>query len=201
MLSMRCRSLSAVVLILALAAGVSTASAAHRPEAARSTNTIVSQGAGRQVLEGAGLTYGTLLPGGIVRLVDYSAKRDAKYTVTAQVPATQSAAAQSVAIKGVRQGNALVFRFTRPARLAGKASLAFSVAGSKFKLVLDGTSVLNGAAITGKVTLEGTGTIAVNGQTPPVDWAADSRVTLLAHPPAPAKTTTQATTTTPTTTS
>jgi hypothetical protein len=197
---MRCRPLSAVVLILALAAGVSTASAAHRPEAVRSTNTIVSQGAGRQVLEGAGLTYGTLLPGGIVRLVDYSAKRDAKYTVTAQVPATQSAAAQSVAIKGVRQGNALVFRLTRP-RLAGKASLAFSVAGSKFKLVLDGTSVLNGAAVTGKVTLEGTGTIAVNGQTPPVDWAADSRVTLLAHPPAPAKTTTQATTTTPTTTS
>jgi hypothetical protein len=121
--------------------------------------------------------------------------------VTAQVPATQTAAAQTVAIKANRQGNVLVFRFTRPVRLAGKASLAFSVAGSKFKLVLEGISVLNGAAVTGKVTLEGTGTIAVNGQTPPADWAADSRVTLLAHPPAPAKTTTQATTTAPTTTS
>jgi hypothetical protein len=202
MLSMRFRPLSVVVLLLALAAGVSTAFAAHRPEAVRATNTIVSQGSGRQVLEGAGLTYGTLLPGGAVRLVDYSAKHDAKYTVTAQVPATQTAAAQSVAIKAIKQGNVLVFKFTRPVRLAGKASLAFSVAGSKFKLVLDGTSVLNGAAVTGKVTLEGTGTIAVNGQTPPTDWAAESRVTLLAHPPAPAKTTTtQATTTTPTTTS
>jgi hypothetical protein len=199
---MRFRPLAVVAMILALAAGVSTAfAAANRPAAVRATNTIVSQGNGRQILEGAGLTYGTLLPGGVVRLVDLSAKHDAKYTVTAQVPATQTAAAQSVAIKPFKLSNdMLVFKFTRPVRLAGKASLAFSVAGSKFRLVLEGTSVLNGAAVTGKVSLEGTGTIAVNGQTPPSDWAVVNRITLLAHAPAPVKPTTTASTATTTTT-
>jgi hypothetical protein len=206
MLFMGFRPLAAVLLIMALVAGVSSAFAAHRPTATRSTNTIVSQGVGRQVLEGAGLTYGTLLPGGAVRLLDLSAKHDAKYTVTAQLPATATAAAQSIAIKPSRAGALLLFRFNKSARLNAKASLAFSVAGSKFRLVLDGTSVLNGAAVIGKVTLDGTGTIAVNGQNPPVDWLTAGHVTLTSHTAVPVKpatttTTTSTTTTTTTTTS
>jgi hypothetical protein len=186
--------------IIALVAGVSTASAAHRPAAVRSTNTIVSQGSGRQVLEGAGLTYGSLQPTGVVRFLDLSPKHDAKITVTAQVPATATSAAQTVQIKAVKQNGMLVYKLVKPVKLAVKASLAFSVAGSKFRLALEGTSVLNGAAVIGKVTLDGTGTIAVNGQTPPVDWVTASRVTLTAHPVTPAKTTTTSTTTTATTT-
>ena len=199
MLFMGFRPLAAVALIVALAAGGSSALAAHGPAGKRSSNTIVSQGSGRQVLEGAGLTYGTLLPGGTVRLVDSSVKHDAKYTVTAQLPATATTAAQSIAIKGYRVGPALVFKFNRSPKLNAKASLAFSVAGSKFRLVLDGTSVLNGAAVIGKVTLEGTGTIAVNGQTPPADWLTAGRITLTSHTAAPAKTTTTTTTTATTT--
>jgi hypothetical protein len=198
MLSMGFRPLTVVALIVALVAGVSSAFAAHGPSATRSTNTIVSQGAGRQVLEGAGLTYGTLLPGGSVRLVDLSPKHDAKYTVTAQLPATATAAAQSIGIKPAKAGSQLTFRFNKSPRL--KASLAFSVAGSKFRLVLDGNSVLNGAAVIGKITLEGTGTIAVNGQNPPADWLTAGRITLTAHTAAPPKPTTTATTTTTTTT-
>jgi hypothetical protein len=202
MLSMGFRPLAAVLMIVALVAGTSSALAAHqRPAIKRSTNTIVSQGQGRQTLEGAGLTYGSLAPGGIVRLVDLSPKHDAKYTVTAQVPAVGSAAAQSIAIKPVKQGGGvLVFRLVKPAKLVPKASLAFSVAGSKFKLVLDGNSVLNGAAVIGKVSLDGVGTIAVNGQNPPTEWTTAIRVTLTAHPVAPAKPTTTTTTTTATTT-
>ena len=194
------RALAAMLAIIALVAGVSTAFAAHRPAAVRSTNTIVSQGSGRQVLEGAGLTYGSLQPTGIVRFLDLSPKHDAKITVTAQVPATATSAAQTVQIKAVRQNGMLVYKLVKPVKLALKASLAFSVAGSKFRLALEGTSVLNGAAVVGKVTLEGTGTIAVNGQTPPVDWVTASRVTLTAHPVIPAKTTTTSTTTTTATT-
>jgi hypothetical protein len=196
------RPLTAVVLIVALVAGASSALAARHPSSTRGTNTITSTGTGRQVLEGAGLTYGTLLPGGVVRLIDLSARHDAKFTVTAQVPATQTTPAQSVAVKYIRLGPMLIFKVKQP-RLNANASLAFSVGGSKFRLALEGTSTLNGAAVIGRVTLDGTGTIAVNGQTPPLEWQASPRITLAAHAslPAPAKTTTTPTTTTPTTTS
>lgn len=198
MLSMGLRPFAAVVLLVALAASASSALAAHRPTVVRSTNTIVSQGFGRQILEGTGLTYGTLLPGGVVRLVDLSPRHDAKYTVTAQVPAAGTTAAKTIGLKAVRSGNQLTFKVNRP-RLHAKASLAFSVAGSKFRLVLDGDSVLNAAAVTGKVTLDGTGTIAVNGQTP-LDWLTQGKVTLNAHTAAAIKppTTTATTTTTAT---
>jgi hypothetical protein len=193
------RPLAAVLVIVALVAGVSSAFAAQHPAAVRSTNTIVSAGSGRQALEGAGLTYGSLQPGGVVRFLDLSFKHDAKITVTAQIPASGGAAAQTVPVRSLRQGPMLVYRILKPKQRA--AVLAFSVAGSKFRLVLDGTSVLNGAAVIGKVTLEGAGTIAVNGQTPPVEWATAQRVTLTAHPVAPARPTTTATTpTTPTAT-
>jgi hypothetical protein len=194
------RALAAALAIIALVAGVSTAAAAHRPAAVRSTNTIVSQGSGRQVLEGAGLTYGSLQPTGVVRFLDLSPKHDAKITVTAQVPATASSPAQTVQIKALKQNGMLVFRLVKPAKLVSKASLAFSVAGSKFRLALEGTSVLNGAAVIGKVTLDGTGTIAINGQNPPVDWITADRVTLTAHPVLPPKTTPTTTATTATTT-
>jgi hypothetical protein len=183
-----------VLALVALVAGVSSAFAAHG--AVRSTNTIVSQGSGRQVLEGAGLTYGSLQPGGVVRVVDLSLKHDAKITVTAQIPASGGAAAQTVPVRSLRLGPMLVYKIVKPNRQNAKAVLAFSVAGSKFRLVLDGTSVLNGAAVIGTVKLEGVGTIAVNGQTPPVDWATALRVTLAAHPAAPVKPATTATTTT-----
>ena len=194
-------------MIVALVAGTSSALAAHqRPAAKRSTNTIVSQGTGRQALEGAGLTYGSLAPGGVIRLIDLSPKHDAKFTVTAQVAAAGSSPAQSIPLKPIKLGGGmLAFKVVRPPRLAAKASLAFSVAGSRFRLVLDGTSALNGAAVIGKVSLDGTGTIAVNGQNPPVEWTTAFRVTLTAKPVAPTKTTTQPTTspapTTSTTTS
>jgi len=198
------RPLTAVVLIVALVAGASSALAARHPDAARNTNTITSTGTGRQVLEGAGLTYGTLLPGGVVRLVDLSPKHDAKFTVTAQVPATQTTPAQSVGVKYFRLGPMLIFKVKQARQ---KATLAFSVGGSRFRLVLEGTSTLNGAAVIGRVQLDGTGTIAVNGQTPPVEWQASPRVILAVHAaaPVPTRTTTTPTTsttpTTPTTTS
>jgi hypothetical protein len=198
------RRLATVLALLALVAGASSAfAAARRPGAVRNTNTIVSQGNGRQVLEGAGLTYGTLAPGGVVRFVDLSPKHDAKYTVTAQVPASGASAAQSIPIKPLKQGGMLVFRFGKTPKQTAKASLAFSVGGSRFRLVLEGTSVLNGAAVIGRVSLNGAGTIAVNGQNPPVDWLTAIRVTLLPHPVAPTRTTTAPipTTTAPTTTS
>jgi hypothetical protein len=194
------RPLAAVLAIVALVAGVSSAFAARGPAAVRSTNTIVSQGSGRQVLEGAGLTYGSLQPGGVVRFLDLSLKHDAKITVTAQIPASGGTAAQTVPVRSLRLGPMLVYRILKPNRQNARAVLAFSAAGSKFRLVLDGTSVLNGAAVIGTVRLDGVGTIAVNGQTPPVEWASVLRVTLTAHPLAPAKPTTTATTTTPATT-
>jgi hypothetical protein len=194
------RPLAAVLAIVALVAGVSSAFAAHGPAGVRSTNTIVSQGSGRQVLEGAGLTYGSLQAGGVVRFVDLSLKHDAKITVTAQIPASGGTAAQTVPVRSLRLGPMLVYRILKPNRQNARAVLAFSAAGSKFRLVLDGTSVLNGAAVIGTVKLDGVGTIAVNGQTPPVEWASVLRVTLTAHPLAPAKPTTTATTTTPATT-
>ncbi len=90
-----------------------------------------------------------------MRFVDLSPKHDGKFTVTAQVPASaQGAAAQSVAIKPVKQGGMWVFKLKGNRQNANR-SLAFSVAGSKFRLVLDGTSVLNGAGVTGRVTLMG----------------------------------------------
>ena len=105
MLFMRNRSLAAVALIVALAAGWTSVAAAYHPAKLRGTNTIVSQGSGRQTLEGGGLTYGSLAPGGIVRFVDLSPKHDGKFTVTAQVPATtQGAAAQSVADQAGQAG-------------------------------------------------------------------------------------------------
>jgi hypothetical protein len=189
-------------MIVALVAGTSSALAAHqRPAVKRSTNTIVSQGTGHQTLEGAGLTYGSLAPGGVIRLIDLSPKHDAKYTVTAQVPAAGSSPAQSIPVKPIKLGGGmLAFKIVKPAKLASRASLAFSVAGSRFRLVLDGTSALNGAAVIGKVALDGVGTIAVNGQNPPVDWATAIRVTLTSKPVAPARTATQPTTATTTTT-
>jgi hypothetical protein len=196
------RPLAAVLMIVALVAGTSSALAAQqRPAIKRSTNTIVSQGTGRQALEGAGLTYGSLAPGGVIRLIDLSPKHDAKYTVTAQVPAAGSSPAQSLPVKPIKLGGGmLAFKIVKPFRLASKASLAFSVAGSRFRLVLEGTSALNGAAVIGRVTLEGAGTIAVNGQNPPVDWVTASRVTLTAKSFGPARTITQPTTSTATTT-
>jgi hypothetical protein len=95
----------------------------------------------------------------------------------------------------------LVFKLVKPAKLVTRASLAFSAAGSRFRLSLDGTSVLNGAAVIGKISLDGTGTIAVNGATPATDWLTAVRVTLTAHVAAPVKPVTTTTTTTPTTTS
>lgn len=200
MVFMRNRSLAAVALIVALAAGWTSVAVAFHPAAVRGTNTIVSQGTGRQVLEGGGLTYGSLAPGGVVRFLDLSPKRDGKFTVTAQVPAsTQGAAAQSVGIKPVRQGGMWVFKVK--GRQNATRSLAFSVAGSKFRLVLDGTSVLNGAGVTGKVTLVGTGTVAINGQTPPLEWTAEGgRLTLPAHPVVSTKPKTTVTTATTSTT-
>lgn len=202
MLSMGLRPLAAVLLIVALVAGTSSALAAPRRAAAKhSTNTIVSQGTGRQVLEGAGLTYGSLAPGGIIRLIDLSPKHDAKFTVTAQVAAAGNSPAQSIPLKPIKLGGGmLAFKVGKP-RLASRASLAFSVAGSRFRLALEGTSALNGAAVIGRVTLDGAGTIAVNGQNPPVDWTTAIRVMLTAKTVAPARTTTQPTTTSATTTS
>jgi hypothetical protein len=194
------RPLASVLVIVALVAGVSSAFAAHTPAAVRSTNTMVSQGSGRQVLDGAGLTYGSLQPGGVVRFADLSLKHDAKITVTAQIPASGGTAAQTIPVRSLRLGPMLVFKILKPNRQNAKAVLAFSAAGSKFRLVLDGTSVLNGAAVIGTVKLDGVGTIAVNGQTPPVDWATAVRVTLTAHPVAAAKTPTTTTTTTAATT-
>ena len=188
------RPAALVLALVALVAGVSSAFAAHG--AVRSTNTIVSQGSGRQVLDGAGLTYGSLQPGGVVRVVDLSLKHDAKITVTAQIPASGGTAAQTVPVRSLRLGPMLVYKIVKPNRQNARAVLAFSVAGSKFRLLLDGTSVLNGAAVIGTVKLDGEGTIAVNGQAPPVDWATAQRVTLTAHPVAAAKPTTTATTTT-----
>jgi hypothetical protein len=189
-------------MIVALVAGTSSALAAHqRPAIKRSTNTIVSQGTGRQTLEGAGLTYGSLAPGGVIRLIDLSPKHDAKYTVTAQVPAAGSSPAQSLPVKPIKLGGGmLAFKIVKPAKLASRASLAFAVAGSRFRLALEGTSALNAAAVIGQVTLDGTGTIAVNGQNPPVDWVTAIRVTLTAKPVAPARTTTPPTTSTATST-
>jgi hypothetical protein len=194
------RPLATVLVLVALVAGASTAFAAHRPAAVRSTNTIVSQGTGHEVLEGAGLTYGSLQPGGVIRFIDLSPRHDAKITVTAQVPASGGVAAQNIGVKSLRQGGMLVYRILRPNRQNARAVLAFSVAGSRFRLALDGTSVLNGAAVIGKVSLEGAGTIAVNGQAPPVEWATAVRVILTAHPVVPAKPVPTTVTTTTTTT-
>jgi hypothetical protein len=198
MLFMRNRSLAAVALIVALAAGWTSVAVAFHPAAVRGTNTIVSQGSGRQILDGGGLTYGSLAPGGVVRFVDLSPKHDGKFTVTAQVPATaQGAAAQSVAIRPVRQAGLWVFKLKLNRQNANR-SLAFSVAGSKFRLVLEGQSVLNGAGVTGRVTLVGTGTVAINGQAPPLEWASAARLTLPTKVVVPPKPTVPKTTTTAT---
>jgi hypothetical protein len=131
-----------------------------------------------------------------VRFLDLSLKHDARITVTAQIPASGGAAAQTIPIRSLRLGPMLVYRILKPNKQNSRAVLAFSVAGSRFRLVLEGTSVLNAAGVIGKVTLEGTGTIAVNGQTPPVEWASALRVTLTAHLLPPTTTTTTTTTTT-----
>jgi hypothetical protein len=200
---MRTRSLCALALVALLALGFATSASARKPAAVRGTNTIVSSGAGQQSLDGGGLTYGTVAPGGIVRVVDLSPKHDGKFTVTSLAPATGGGSAQSVAVKPTKgAGGLLVFRL-KVTRANLNRNLAFSVAGSRFRLVIDGQSVLNGAGVTGKVTLIGQGTISLNGQNPPLEWASSPRMTLPVKAPAPVKTTTTAptkTTTTSTTT-
>jgi hypothetical protein len=198
---MRTRPLCAIALAALLVAGFTVSAAARVPAGVKTTNTIVSSGSGRQTFEGAGLAYGVLAPGGDVRIVDLSSNRDGKFTVTAQVPATAGSPAQSVSVKPVRVLGVLVYRL-KPTRQNLSRNLAFSVAGSKFRLVLDGQSTLNGAGVSGTIKLEGTGTVSVNGQTPPLEWATAGRLTLpvkaaaVARPATTTKTTTTATTTT-----
>lgn len=210
LLSVRTRPLSALLVAAVLVASIVGTAEARRPVvkpvARVSTTTIVSTGSGSQTLEGGGLTYGTLAAGGDVRVVDLSPKHDGKFTVTAQVPATAGAAAQSVGIRPVHIGALLVFRL-RPSKQNAGRNLAFSVAGSKFRLVLEGDSTLNGAGVTGKITLDGTGTVSVNGQTPALEWSASPHITLAPKATVPlvttsraAKTTTTATTSTTSTT-
>jgi hypothetical protein len=201
---MRTRPLCAIALAALLVAGFTVSAAAHTPAAVKGTNTIVSSGAGRQTFEGAGLAYGVLAPGGDVRVVDLSSNHDGKFTVTAQVPATGGAPAQSVSVKPVKLLGMLIYRL-KPTRQNLSRNLAFSVAGSKFRLVLEGQSTLNGAGVSGAIRLEGAGTVSVNGQNPPLEWATAGRLTLPTKAAAAAaktttKTTTAATTTTKTTT-
>jgi hypothetical protein len=202
---MRTRPVCALILAALLLASIAGTASARKPAARTSTTTIVSSGTGKQTLEGGGLTYGTLAPGGDVRVTDLSPRHDGKFTVTAQVPATAGAAAQSIAVKAVRIGPVLYFKL-KPTKANAGRNLAFSVAGSKFRLVLEGDSSLNGAGVTGKITLDGTGTVSVNGQTPPLEWAAAPHITLApkavlpATAAKPAKTTTTTTTTATTTT-
>jgi hypothetical protein len=196
---MRTRPVLVLLVAALLLASIAGTASARKPAAKTSTTTIVSTGSGRQVLEGGGLTYGTLAPGGDVRVIDLSPKHDGKFTVTAQVPATDGAAAQSLAVKPVRLGGGLLYFKLRPLKQNAGRNLAFSVAGSKFRLVLEGDSALNGAGVTGKIALDGTGTISVNGQTPALEWASAPRITLApraalpATAKAPARTTTTAT--------
>jgi hypothetical protein len=196
---MRTRPLCAIALAALLVAGFTVSAAARAPAGVRSTNTIVSSGSGRQTFEGAGLAYGVLAPGGDVRIVDLSGNRDGKFTVTAQVPATASSPAQSVSVKPVKVLGVLVYRL-KPTRQNLSRNLAFSVAGSKFRLVLDGQSTLNGAGVSGTIKLEGTGTVSVNGQTPPLEWATAGKLTLPTKAAAAKATTTTKTATTATTT-
>jgi hypothetical protein len=204
MVFMRTRSLCAIALGVMLVLSLTSVAAARYPAGVRGTNTIVSTGTGRQTLEGAGLLYGVLAPGGDVRVIDLSAGHDGRFTVTAQIPASGGAAAQSAAIKPVRIAGQLIFK---PTKANAKRSLAFSVAGSKFRLVLEGASTLNGAGVSGTVKLEGQGTVSINGQNPPLEWATAGKLTLptkaaLAAAAKAAKTTStgSATTTTKTTT-
>jgi hypothetical protein len=199
---MRTRPLCAIALVALLVAGSSVSASARVPAGVKSTNTIVSSGVGRQTFEGAGLAYGVLAPGGDVRIVDLSSNRDGKFTVTAQVPATAGSPAQSVSVKPVKLLGVFVYRL-KPTRQNLSRNLAFSVAGSKFRLVLEGQSTLNGAGVSGSLKLEGAGTVSVNGQTPPVEWTTAGRLTLptkaaaaAAKPATTTKTTTTATTTT-----
>jgi hypothetical protein len=195
--SMRTRPLRAIGLAVLLVLSITTAAAARKPAAVRGTNTIVSAGSGRQTLEGAGLVYGVLAPGGDVRVIDLSPNHDGKFTVTAQIPATGGAAATSASVKPIRLAGLLVFK---PTRANARRTLAFSVAGSRFRLVLDGQSTLNGAGVTGFVKLEGTGTVSINGQAPPLEWATAGRLTLAKVPAAAAaRATAPKTTATPTT--
>ena len=199
---MRTRPLCAIALVALLVAGFSASALAHVPAAAKSpkgTNTIVSSGSGRQTFEGAGLAYGVLAPGGDVRIIDLSPNHDGKFTVTAQVPATGGAPAQSVSVKPVRLLGVLFYRL-KPTRQNLSRNLAFSVAGSRFRLVLEGQSTLNGAGVSGAIKLEGTGTVSVNGQNPPLEWATAGRLTLPTKAAA-AKAATTTTATKPTTTS
>jgi hypothetical protein len=203
---MRTRPLRAIALAVLLVLSITTVAAAHRPDAVRGTNTIVSTGTGRQTLEGAGLVYGVLAPGGDVRVIDLSPGHDGKFTVTAQIPASGGSAAQSASIKPIKLGGGLLV--FKPTRANAKRSLAFSAAGSRFRLVLEGASTLNGAGVSGSVKLEGAGTVSINGQNPPLEWASAGRLTLAtraasaAAAKAATKTTTAttATTTTKTTT-
>jgi hypothetical protein len=192
-----CVPLAAAMLLVSIVASAD----ARNPAFAKGATTIVSNGFGRQVLEGGGLTYGTIQDGasGSVRVYDLSPKHDGKFTVTAQ-STNGSSAGQTV--KPVRVLGGLLYRL-KPTRANANRSLAFSVAGSHFRLVLDGTSALNGAGVTGKITLEGDGTITINGQDPPLDWASAGRISLApkalaaaAKAAAPAKTTTTSTTST-----
>jgi hypothetical protein len=201
--SMRTRPLRAIALALLLVLSITAVAAAHRPVGVRGTNTIVSTGTGRQTLEGAGLTYGVLAPGGDVRVVDLSPGHDGKFTVTAQIPANGGSAASSASIKPIKLGGGLLV--FKPTKANAKRSLAFSAAGSRFRLVLEGASTLNGAGVTGSVKLEGAGTVSINGQNPPLEWASAGRLTLptkaalAAAAKAATKTTTTAATTTATT--
>jgi hypothetical protein len=202
---MRTRPLRAIALAMLLVLSITTVAAARRPAAVRGTNTIVSTGTGRQTLEGAGLTYGVLAPGGDVRVIDLSPGHDGKFTVTAQIPASGGSAASSASIKPIKLGGGLIV--FKPTRANAKRSLAFSAAGSHFRLVLEGASTLNGAGVTGSVKLEGAGTVSINGQNPPLEWASAGRLTLptkaaaaaaAAAAKAATKTATTATTTTTT---
>jgi hypothetical protein len=198
---MRRRSIYVVLAVAMLLGSIAAAADARKPAYANGATTIVSNGSGRQVLEGGGLTYGTIAAGSVseLRVWDYSSKHDAKVTVTAQASGSSGSSAGRP-VKASRLSGGQLFRL-KPTRQNASRTLAFSVSGSHFRLVLDGTSSLNGAGVTGRITLYGDGTITINGQDPPLDWETAGRIQLAPKGIAAAKAAAAATATRTTTTS
>jgi hypothetical protein len=102
---------------------------------------LLSKGKGTQTFIGGGLTYGTVAKGGRVEI------RDIAGDLAKTVPGLQPR-------KG-KDGSFLYVLTNRPA--------TFKLSGTKYEIVLNGVSTLNGIGVYGKAAFKGVGTYQLSG--------------------------------------
>jgi hypothetical protein len=118
------------------------------PASARVQASLASKGKGRQIVEGGGLTYGTVAKNSTVLIQNLSGLSD--LTITIKGKPTKYAGGKLYVAKDAK-------------------GMAFKVSGSSYRLTLQGASSLNGIGVYGQATFRGYGTYSLSGG-PDIAW-------------------------------